>query len=171
LKKYLGILICIGIITATLCGCGKKTEDGPSESAVLDAKLFGTWNQISTDGSTTLEDIGIPAGYTFNEDGTGTDLFWDMDFSYQTGEGILYLDYIDPSCDDSKYDYSIVKKVLTMTRVADDAITMTYAQDVPEEETTQPPTQETTQAPTEAPTEAPEEYYEEEYYEEYYEEW
>lgn len=147
-----------------LCACGKQEEELPQASEALDSAIFGTWNQISTDGSTTLEDIGIPSGYTFNEDGTGTDLFWNMSFSYQTSSGVLYIDYEDASCDDAKYTYAIVANVITMKRIADDSIVMTYAKDVPEEPTTQAPTE----APTEAPTQAPEEeYYEEEYYEEW----
>lgn len=137
-----------------LCACGKK-EEVPQVSEALDSAVFGTWNQISTDGSTTLEDIGIPSGYTFNEDGTGTDLFWDMNFSYQTSAGVLYIDYEDASCDDAKYTYSIESNVITMKRIADDSIVMTYAKDVPEEHATEA----ATQAPTETTAEEPVEEY------------
>lgn len=130
MKKAAILFACIIGSIAILAGCKK----GPGKDAVLDPEIFGTWNQITEDGSASLEDLGIPSGYTFNEDGTGTDLFWALSFTYQTDQGILYLDYDDVSCDDSDYTYSIDGNVITMTRNAKDAITMMYQKDVPETE-------------------------------------
>ena len=130
MKKAAIVFACIIGSIVILAGCKK----GPGKDAVLDPEIFGTWNQITEDGSASLEDLGIPSGYTFNEDGTGTDLFWALSFTYQTDQGILYLDYDDVSCDDSDYTYSIDGNVITMTRNAKDAITMMYQKDVPETE-------------------------------------
>ena len=131
MKKAVVLFVCLIGSIAILAGCRK----GPAKDAVLDDAIFGTWNQITEDGSASLEDLGIPSGYTFNEDGTGTDLFWDLSFKYQTDQGILYLDYDDVSCDDSDYTYVIDGDVITMTRNAKDAITMLYRKEVPEQET------------------------------------
>ncbi|MBO4834715.1 MAG: hypothetical protein J5483_01255 [Lachnospiraceae bacterium] len=133
MKKAVVLFVCLIGSIAILAGCRK----GPAKDAVLDDAIFGTWNQITEDGSASLEDLGIPSGYTFNEDGTGTDLFWDLSFKYQTDQGILYLDYDDVSCDDSDYTYVIDGDVITMTRNAKDAITMLYRKEVPEQETEQ----------------------------------
>ena len=62
------ISLIVGIFLLTACG-----KNGPSKDAVLDPDIFGTWKQITEDGSASLEDIGIPSGYVFNEDGTGED--------------------------------------------------------------------------------------------------
>ena len=115
------ISLIVGIFLLTACG-----KNGPSKDAVLDPDIFGTWKQITEDGSASLEDIGIPSGYVFHEDGTGEDLFWALAFTYQTDKGSLYIDYEDASCDDSDYTYSIDGDVITMTRNAKDAITMLY---------------------------------------------
>ena len=133
MKKSTLLFICliIGIFIVTACG-----KSGPSKDAVLDQEIFGTWNQITEDGSVSLEDLGIPSGYVFNEDGTGEDLFWALAFTYQTDKGILYIDYADATCDDSDYTYSIEGDVITMTRNAKDAITMLYrkqAEEIPTE--------------------------------------
>ena len=162
-----GTLLIIGMIIGILLltACGKS---GPSKDAVLDPDIVGTWKQITEDGSASLEDIGIPSGYVFNEDGTGEDLFWALAFTYQTDKGILYLDYEDVTCDDSDYTYSIDGGVITMTRNAKDAMTMLYRKEVEE----LPTEEETTTAETQPAEEEPEEYPEEEYYEEeYYDEW
>ena len=132
MKKYAAVFVCFIAAAVILAACGKK---GPGKDAVLDDAIFGTWNQITEDGSASLDDLGIPSGYIFSEDGTGIDLFWDLSFTYQTDKGILYIDYDDVSCDDSDYTYSIEDNVITMTRNAKDAITMLYQKEVPEEET------------------------------------
>lgn len=144
MKKAAVIFVCLIAGIAILAGCSK----GPGKDAVLDEAIFGTWNQITEDGSASLEDLGIPAGYTFNEDGTGVDLFWALSFTYQTDQGILYLDYDDVSCDDSDYTYTIDGDVITMTRNAKDAITMLYQKEVPE---TEPETETETETEAEQP--------------------
>ena len=147
MKKTAGIIVCIIMSIALLAGCQK----GPAKDAVLDEAIFGTWNQITEDGSASLEDLGIPSGYTFNEDGTGIDLFWALSFTYQTDQGILYIDYDDVSCDDSDYTYSIDGDVITMTRNAKDAITMLYQKEAEETE----PESETETVPETEPAEEP----------------
>ena len=117
----------IGLFLLTAC------KGGPSKNAVLDPEIFGTWKQVTEDGSASLEDLGIPSGYIFYEDGTGEDLFWALPFTYQTDKGILYIDYVDVTCDDSDYTYSIEDNVITMKRNAKDAITMLYQKEVTEE--------------------------------------
>ncbi len=127
------ISLIIGIFLLTACG-----KSGPSKDAVLDPEIFGTWKQITEDGSASLEDLGIPSGYVFHEDGTGEDLFWALAFTYQTDKGILYIDYEDVTCDDSDYTYSIEGDVITMQRNAKDSITMLYQKEPVE---TQPETE------------------------------
>ena len=131
MKKGTWFILSLIISIFLLAACGKS---GPSKDAVLDPDIFGTWNQITEDGSVSLEDLGIPSGYIFNEDGTGTDLFWALAFTYQTDKGILYIDYEDVTCDDSDYTYSIDGDVITMTRNAKDAITMLYQKEPVESE-------------------------------------
>lgn len=119
------VLVFVLLFSIGLTACGKK-GNGPSENAVLDENLFGTWTQITEDGTPSLDDLGIPSGYIFGEDGKGTDLFWDVTFKYATEEGILYIDYDDVTCDDTSYSYVIKDDKVTMTRTADDALTMIY---------------------------------------------
>ena len=84
------ISLIVGIFLLTACG-----KNGPSKDAVLDPDIFGTWKQITEDGSASLEDIGIPSGYVFNEDGTGEDLFWALAFTYQTDNETSYTAFIN----------------------------------------------------------------------------
>lgn len=132
MRKYTLLIISTIICIFLLAACGKS---GPSKDAVLDPEIAGTWKQITEDGSASLEDLGIPSGYVFHEDGSGEDLFWALAFTYQTDEGILYIDYEDATCDDSDYTYSIEGDVITMKRNAKDAITMLYRKEPVETET------------------------------------
>lgn len=129
----ISVFVCTLLFCVLLTGCGEKES---TETAVLDENLFGTWNQITEDESPSLEDLGIPSGYVFGEDGKGTDLFWDVTFKYATEDGVLYIDYDDVTCDDTSYNYYIEGDIIQMTRTAEDALTMFYqkeAQEVPEE--------------------------------------
>ena len=132
--KMAAILVCALLLSVVLTACG---EEGPSENAVLDENLFGTWNQITEDGTPSLDDLGIPSGYVFGEDGKGTDLFWDVTFKYVTEDGIIYIDYDDVTCDDTSYTYVIQEDKVTMTRTADDALTMIYQKEAEEPEETE----------------------------------
>lgn len=131
--KYFSALVLCVLLGMILSACGGEKK--PSENAVLDENLFGTWNQITEDGTPSLDDLGIPSGYVFGEDGNGTDLFWDVTFKYVTEDGIICIDYDDVTCDDASYTYVIQDDKITMTRVAEDALTMIYQKQVEETET------------------------------------
>ncbi len=127
--KKISTFVCALLFSLGLTACGEK---GPTENAVLDENLFGTWNQITEDGTPSLEDLGIPSGYVFEEDGKGTDLFWDVTFKYVTEDGVIYIDYDDVTCDDTSYNYYIEGDIIQMTRTAEDALTMFYQKEVVE---------------------------------------
>ena len=135
MKKLISAIICVVLCLGLLAGCGSATPSGSgNEEAALRGPLIGTWNQITDDGSPSLPEMGIPSGYIFNADGTGLDTFWNMSFTYQTDGEKLHIAYDDSLGEDWDYTYVIEGNVLTLTRVDDDAITMLYEKELPEEE-------------------------------------
>ena len=57
-----------------------------------------------------------------------------MSFVYTTDGEKLHIAYDDNLGEDWDYSYTIDKNVLSLTRVDDDAITMLYELEIPEEE-------------------------------------
>ena len=135
MKKLISAIICVVLCLGLLAGCGSAAPSGSgNEEAALRGPLIGTWNQITDDGSPSLPEMGIPSAYIFNADGTGLDTFWNMSFTYQTDGEKLHIAYDDSLGEDWDYSYVIEGDVLTLTRVDDDAITMLYEKELPEEE-------------------------------------
>ena len=127
-----GMLLCVALLAA--CGSKQPQGSGTENAMVYREQLVGTWNQISDDGSPSLPDMGIPSAYVFNIDGTGLDTFWDMSFKYTADGEILHIAYDNSLGEDWDYQYVIEGDVITMTRMDDDAITMRYQKEKPEEE-------------------------------------
>lgn len=135
MKKLISAIICAVLCLGLLAGCGSAAPSGSgNEEAALREPLVGTWNQITDDGSPSLPEMGIPSAYVFNADGTGLDTFWNMSFTYQTDGEKIHIAYDDSLGEDWDYAYTISGNTLTLTRVDDDAITMLYEKEVPEEE-------------------------------------
>ena len=111
MKKYVALILSILIVLACV-GCGGKNED---VSQVDDPALIGTWAEEYFD-----------SGYVFNADGTGTDTFWNLTFTYTAGDGKIALAYDDKTWGSNNYVYKIEGNVLTMTRSNDAESTFSY---------------------------------------------
>lgn len=137
MKKIITAILCLILCAGLLAGCGSGAPSGSGNEEALRLRepLVGTWNQITDDGTPSLPEMGIPSAYIFNLDGTGMDTFWNMSFTYTTDGEKLHIAYDDSLGEDWDYEYMIEGDVLTMTRVDDDAITMLYQKELPEEET------------------------------------
>lgn len=136
MRKVIPIIICVLLCVGLLTACGSKQPEGSGnmDAMAYREQLVGTWNQISDDGSPSLPDMGIPSAYVFNIDGTGLDTFWNMSFKYTADGEILHISYDDSLGEDWDYKYVIEGDVISMTRMDDDAITMRYQKEKPEEE-------------------------------------
>ena len=128
MKRFLAIILCAILALTMLCACGAKEPEPEKEN---DKAVIGTWQEYYFD-----------SGYVFNADGTGTDTFWDLTFTYTAYDGKITLIYDDELWGASQYDYVISGNVLSMTRIdTDGAETFEYTK--------------VTETPTTAPTEAP----------------
>lgn len=122
MKKTFSLIACLLLIAVVACGCGKSTtpsvsgqtqeettkknKDKDKGKKFVEPALCGTWS----------EDI-FDSGFIFKEDGTGTDTFWDLTFTYySTTEDNLFLDYDSDQWGISEYTYSISGNELSMTR-------------------------------------------------------
>lgn len=103
MKKYLSILLCVILCAACLLACGKKEKE--EETIPNDEAIYGTWTETIWD-----------SGYTFREDGSGLDIFWDQPFLYTAIEGDLVITYTDGTYQDKKFTYSVDGDTLTLTR-------------------------------------------------------
>ena len=143
MRKNLAIIICICLCTVCLGACGKSnesaietaaaggagtsTESISAESAEttaasaaassdIDISLIGDWQESIFD-----------SGFIFNEDGTGTDTFWDLTFTYSCENGEVLIVYDSDSYGASKYTYSVSGDTLSMTRIdEEETSTFTY---------------------------------------------
>ncbi len=97
------------VFALCLAGCGKK-EEIPVESLANDAAICGTWMEDYWD-----------SGYTFNEDGTGKDIFWSQDFTYKTADGMVTISYVEGLWAEKVFSYTIEGNVLTLTEVLEPA--------------------------------------------------
>ncbi len=137
MKKVVSAILCLILCIGLLAGCGSAAPSGSGNDETLNIRqpLVGTWNQITDDGTPSLPEMGIPSAYIFNIDGTGLDTFWNMSFVYTIDGDKLHIAYDDSLGEDWDYEYVIEGNVLSLTREDDDAITMLYEKEVPEEET------------------------------------
>jgi len=112
MKKIIsGLLILIVVIA--LSACGKKTEE--IETIPNDSAIVGTWTESYWD-----------SGYTFNEDGTGKDVFWDQPFTYTAIDGNLTITFTDGTYADKEFTYTISDGTLTLTKEGEDGGTFSY---------------------------------------------
>ena len=103
MKKVLISILCILLCTTCLLACGKKEKE--EETIPNDEAIVGTWTESIWD-----------SGYTFREDGTGSDIFWDQEFTYTAIEGELVIRYTEGVYQDKKFTYSIEENTLTLSR-------------------------------------------------------
>ena len=113
MKKILLTAICLMMLSLALCGCAKD-EDGSQDqnqstddTSSLMSALEGCWQEDAFD-----------SGYIFKADGTGTDTFWDLTFTYSISkDGTLSLDYDSEQYGISNYTFTVSGDELTMTRI------------------------------------------------------
>ena len=112
MKKTLISILCILLCILFLGACGKKEEEEIIEN---DAAIVGTWTESVWD-----------SGYTFNEDGSGMDIFWDEPFTYTAIEGDLKITYTAEIYQDKKFTYQVDESTLTLTKSGEDGGTWSY---------------------------------------------
>lgn len=106
MKKNLICILCMIILATLLVACGKKEEPQP-EVQNNDPAILGTWTENYFD-----------SGYTFNEDGTGVEIFYNQAFTYTAVDGALKIHYeqTDVPYEDKVFTYSISDTTLTLDR-------------------------------------------------------
>ncbi len=105
-----------------LTACGSDSAEVNTED--IDEEILGTW-----------ELTYFNAEYTFNEDLTGEDSFWNLPFTYTTEGGVLTITYTGTSYDDVRYYYEISGDTLTLTDVDDETYSETYTKVTGSQET------------------------------------
>ncbi|MBO7730385.1 MAG: hypothetical protein J6S31_05975 [Lachnospiraceae bacterium] len=103
MKKILISLLCVLLCTTCLLACGKKEKE--EETIPNDEAIYGTWTESIWD-----------SGYTFREDGSGLDIFWDQPFIYTAIDGDLVITYTEGIYQDKQFTYSVEENTLTLTR-------------------------------------------------------
>lgn len=111
MKKILLVIFCAVLCISCFAACGKKNDE-EVETIPNDPEIVGTWKESYWD-----------SGYTFHEDGTGSDVFWEEDFTYTAIDGELDLTFTSGLYKDKKFTYSISGNTLTLTKVITDSQT------------------------------------------------
>ncbi len=113
MKKNLVCVLCILMLTTLLVACGSKKEE-PKVEINNDPSILGTWTEDYFD-----------SGYTFNEDGTGIEIFYDQAFTYIANDGLLTIHYeqTDVPYADKEFTYSVNDTELTLEK---DSQSFTY---------------------------------------------
>ena len=96
MKKWIAIIVCLIMCAAFISGCGTQKEEETTPARENDPAVVGTWSEDYFD-----------SGYTFNEDGTGRDTFWDLPFTYTAYDGVITIKYEDETYGLDKYTYSV----------------------------------------------------------------
>ena len=132
MKKYIALIICVCISCLCLTACSGK-ETASSTSGAADA---GTQQQTTTSAAVSGNDTALvgnwqesifDTGFIFNADGTGTDTFWDLTFTYETDNGEVLIIYDTDEYGASKYTYTVSGTTLSMTRIdEEETSTFTY---------------------------------------------
>ena len=116
MRKLAAVIVSLVLCAALLAGCGdSKKEEETTPAAESDAAVLGTWSEDYFD-----------SGYTFNEDGTGRDTFWDLPFTYTAYDGVITITYDDETYGVDKYTYTVLDSSITMTRQSGDGKSFTY---------------------------------------------
>ena len=107
MKKFIILVLALCMCAFVLAGCGEKQpqEEETTPVVEIDSALLGSW----------MEDY-FDSGYTFNEDFTGRNLFYDLPYTYTAADGVITLNYEDTSYGTDKFRYSIDGDTLTLTR-------------------------------------------------------
>lgn len=105
MKKILMVLLAVFVCAICLAGCASKKEEEP-EIPENDAAIFGTWMEDYWD-----------SGYAFREDGTGSDIFWNQEFTYTALEGKLSISYTEGLWAEKDFAYTIAGDILTLTEI------------------------------------------------------
>lgn len=108
MKKVLILILCAVLCISCVTACGKESKK-EEETIPNDTEILGSWKESYWD-----------SGYTFNEDGTGKDIFWDEDFVYTAIEGKLEITYTSGLYKDKKFSYTISGNTLTLTKIITD---------------------------------------------------
>lgn len=109
MKKFL-VFVIAGLVLGAFCfaGCSKKEEEPETEPPV-DEEIVGTWMEDYWD-----------SGYTFAEDGTGTDIFWSQPFHFEAVDGNLKITYDEGLWAEKEFTYVVSGNSLTLTEVIND---------------------------------------------------
>lgn len=105
MKKGLIILFSMLLCVFCFAGCGKKEPEEP-ETIEYDKAVIGTWMESYWD-----------SGYTFREDMTGKDIYWDQEFTYTALDGTLILTFTDGVWADKTFSYTVDGNVLRLTEI------------------------------------------------------
>ncbi len=110
MKKGL-VLVIASLVLAVFClgGCGTKEEEQPETEIQIDEEIIGTWMEDYWD-----------SGYTFAEDGTGTEIYWNQPFHFEALDGKLKITFDEGVWADKEFTYVISGSNLTLTEVITD---------------------------------------------------
>ena len=117
MKKISAIILVLVLCAAMLTACQSQPKEEEITTEIEnDAAVLGTWMESEFD-----------SGFTFTADGTGTNLFWDLPFTYTALEGLITITYNDTTYGIDRYQYSVSESMDTiqMTRQNGDG-TYTY---------------------------------------------
>ena len=109
--KKIFILLLAGIVLCAFClaGCTKKEEEQPETEQMIDPEIIGTWMEDYWD-----------SGYSFAEDGTGRDIFWNQPFHFEAENGTLEITYDEGTWAEKRFTYSVSGDEITLTEVITD---------------------------------------------------
>lgn len=105
MKKFLVLMLCILMGVLCIAGCGAKKEE-ENQVQENDPQILGTWMEDYWD-----------SGYEFREDGTGSDVFWNQEFTYTAVDGNLEIAYTEGLWAEKKFTYSIFENTLTLNEI------------------------------------------------------
>ena len=126
MKKITALTVFILIMVLCLASCGKK-PDAPTTATTTGASAETETAAPATGGDLVgnwKEDV-FDSGFTFNADGTGTDTFWDLTFTYSIEGNEVLIIYDTDLYGASRYTYSVSGDTLSMTRI-DEEETSTF---------------------------------------------
>lgn len=137
MKKITALTAFILIFAMCLAACGKK-PDAPTTAATTGAPAETQTTVPATGGDLVgnwKEDV-FDSGFIFNADGTGTDTFWDLTFTYSIEGNEVLIIYDTDLYGASRYTYSVSGDTLSMTRIdEEETSTFNYQKsDMPETE-------------------------------------
>lgn len=114
-KKIILILLSVLLCACMLTACSSSNNSSKAVDESPDSDLVGTWHEDLYD-----------SGYDFNADGTGTDTFWDLDFTYTIPEaGKIHVVFDEDMWGETDYTYTIENGLLKLT-LSSDGSTIEY---------------------------------------------